>query len=168
VEIRQATLKDRPTFLSLWKDLMLEQAKAGSNIKVCDDNILAYLSLFQSYIAGSLFGFTLLAIEDGKPVGIGMGGELPPSGFYLQTTDGRTITTWGVYVLPEYRRRGIAKALQDEAHIQARRLGFDTVISSLVVGDPVSEANALNWGLKVTEHIISFPLGTSEDNQGAT
>jgi hypothetical protein len=58
--------------------------------------------------------------------------------------------------------KGIAWALQDMARPLARKQGFDTLVSSIVTTDPVSSANALNWGLKITEAIVAFPLGESE------
>jgi GNAT superfamily N-acetyltransferase len=162
MEIRQATLEDRQIFVTLWKDFMVEREKLGGAIEVCDENLLAYLSLFESYIAGSLFGFTLLAFEDEEPVGALLMGEYPPSGFNMKTKNGKTITAWGVYVRPEHRRSGIAWALQDEARVLGRRLGFDTVLSYIMSGDPVGQANALNWGFEVIESLMVFPLESSE------
>jgi GNAT superfamily N-acetyltransferase len=165
MEIRQAKLSDRQTFLNLWKEYLLDREKSGGTVLPSDDNLLAYLGLFESYIAGSLFGFTLLATEDGQVIGLGMGGEVPENGLRIETKLGRTITTWGVYVLPEYRQKGIAKTMQDRANTIAAGLGFDTVLSYLVAGEPVSKANALNWGLEILEHVIASPLGNPEDKE---
>jgi GNAT superfamily N-acetyltransferase len=108
LEIRQATLNDRATFLALWKDFLIEHVKLGGHIEICDENLLAYLGLFESYIVGSLFGGTFIAWEGEEPVGILMGGETPPGGFYTRSTRGKTCTVWGIYVVPEHRRKGIA------------------------------------------------------------
>ena len=162
MEIRTATLADRPKFLRLWKEYMIEQSKAGGSVLVCDENLIAFLGLFESYIAGSLFGFTLLAWEDDEAVGILLGGESPASGFHLQTREGKIATLWGIYVSPEHRRKGIGWALQDTARPLGRKLGFDTLLSSILTEDPVSNANALNWGAKITEYLIAFPLAESE------
>lgn len=162
MEIRTATLADRAVFLSLWKDYMIAQAKAGGPIEVCDENLLAFLGLFESYIGGSLFGATLIAWEDDTAVGLLMGGESPSSGFHLRTTAGKVCTLWGVYVQPEHRRKGIGWALQDLGPKTARKMGFDTMLSSVIASDPISSANALNWGAEVREYLITFPLAESE------
>ena len=162
MEIRQATLADRPAFLTLWKEFLIDHAKQGGVIEVCDENIRAYLGLFESYIAGGLFGGTFIAWEGDEAVGVLMGGETPPGGFYVRTTRGRTCTVWGTYIVPKHRRKGIAWALQDMARPLARKQGFDTLTSSIITSDPVSSANALNWGLKITEAIVTFPLGETE------
>jgi GNAT superfamily N-acetyltransferase len=162
MEIRQATLSDRPRFLSLWKDFIIEQAKLGSPLEVCDDNLRTYLGLFESYITGSLFGFTLLATKADETVGVLMIGETPPNGLHFITRDGTVATLWGVYVQPEHRRKGICWALQDAGRPITLQLGFNTMRSTILADDPASNANALNWGAKISQHLISFPVADSE------
>jgi len=162
MEIRTATLADRPAFLSLWKDFLIEHAKQGGHIEVCDENVLAFLGLFESYIAGGLFGATLIAWEGDEAVGLMMGGESPPGGLYIQTTRGRMYNIWGGYVRPEYRRKGISWAMLDLCPAIARKLGFDTMTSLIIPNDRVSSAHTLDWGAKVAESIAVFPLGETE------
>jgi hypothetical protein len=162
VEIRQAKLEDRPDFLRLWKEYLIDYSKAGSPIEVCDENIISFLGLFESYIAGSLFGFTLLAFEDDTPIGVLLMGENPSSGFTLRTNLGRMATLWGVYVQSDHRRGGHAWALLDQGRILSSRLGFDSMVSSVLPGDPANKDYVSSGGAKTVEHIVAFPLADVE------
>jgi GNAT superfamily N-acetyltransferase len=158
LEIRRATIKDRATFLGLWKEFMLEQEKLGSPVRVTDDNLRLYANLFESYEIGSLFGACLLAYQKDRPVGLILAGEQPPGGLPLETKYGKSATLWGVYVQPEYRRQGIAKKLQDAGPTVLRTMGFKTLFSSLIYGSEIATANALSWGVRPVETIIYCPL----------
>lgn len=159
--VHQATLKDRPAFARLWAAFLQEEFDHGSPLKGTQENLLEFVRLFETYVVGSLFGFTLLATNDdsGEAVGVLLGGERPPGGLRLDTIYGRTITLWGVYVDPGHRRSGVAWQLQGAGLDKGRALGFKTCLSAVLLGYTAGEANAFGWGALARETLIAVPLG---------
>lgn len=118
----------------------------GSVILPTEENLREFLGLFESYTVGSLHGFCLLAEPPGAPaVGCVLVGEEPGLGLHLKTTIGRLAMLWGVYVEPEWRRRGVAWKLQDDGMIHIQGWGFDTVSSQVLLSSPEAEGNAFSW-----------------------
>lgn len=147
--MRVASLRDLPLWAPLWAEYVTEYYEKGGTVPPSRANLDTFVSLYRSYVEGSLFGFPLLAEVGDSPAGVLLFGE-SPYGLGLETTRGRTGTLWGTFVKPEYRRRGISHMMQDFGFERARELGFAHCISYVRQGEPAAEANAFQWGGPVT------------------
>jgi aminoglycoside 6'-N-acetyltransferase I len=65
----------------------------------------------------------------------------------------------GIWVEPEYRRRGIGRALV--AHVEAfvRALGFREIGSDALIDNRASHAAHAAWGFSETERVVYFRKG---------
>lgn len=145
--VRLATRADREPFLNLWLDYLKENADLGSPVLPSRYNMTQYRDLFDSYTVGSLRGTPVIASTSRGGVGVLMAGE-PPGGFHLETSRGRLMEVWGVYVVPEHRRRGLAHKMQDHGRRVGIDLGFRGAVST-VADNAAARANALNWGAEI-------------------
>lgn len=146
VTVRLATLADRPAFCFVWQQLLHDQFAAGSTVEPSDHNLLEYTRLFQAYVAGSMFGFFVLAEDSaGSPVGGALLGEETGGTLNLGHTLGRMATLWGVHVVDAYRQQGVARRIQHLCIEAASALGFDSLVSTVLLDYPAGEFNAYNY-----------------------
>lgn len=158
VRLARNTPEDRESFLRLWREFLKEQEEWGGDIPPTRDNLLEYLKLYDSYLQGSLFGFCLLGEESDETMGVLLAGEFPLPFQFQSSLPGRQGQLFGVYVVPEWRRGGVAWALQDRAVEEGLRLGFRRVRSWVLWDYPAGEANALGWGAQPLARVIEFDL----------
>lgn len=157
--IAAARPSDQGVFLHLWRHYLTEQLALGGDIPPTDENLREYLRIFDSYVGGWMHGGVLIAWSSGgEPVGVLLGGERPGGWDLRSSRGGRVAWLLGVYVTPEWRRRGVAWALQDAAHTECRRLGFTEMQSTVVSGYTGGERNALGWGAQVVASVIRFDI----------
>ena len=145
--IREATRHDRPAFLQLWQEYQKEQREHGSHVHDSLANLMIHRDLFDAYVTGSLFGFCLFWTPNKmtEPQACVMAGE--PWGESRWETDlGKTATLWGVYVHPEHRGGGIGLKLERAALPVGLNMGFKTVETFVLVGNPHGERIALGFG----------------------
>jgi aminoglycoside 6'-N-acetyltransferase I len=74
--------------------------------------------------------------------------------------DGLTDTpaAWveGIFVLPDYRRRGVGQALVAEAENWARARGRTELGSDAIISNLTSLASHAAWGFEETERLVMF------------
>lgn len=138
--IRPATPDDYGAFISMWEEFLKEREAAGSVLVVSDPLIAFASDLFFRVAFGRSPGVCLIAPSKGVCL---WGPELP-----WPTKGGKTLIAQGTYVRPDFRQHGVAWALFDEALSQARSLGFDAILSSVDVGNVLSERNAAIKGFE--------------------
>ena len=143
-KVRTTRWGDRKTFLQLWRPFMEEQHAEGSMVRPSDHNLRQYCQLFESYTVGSLFGFGVLAFVDERPVGVGLFGE-DTGAINLETDFGKAGTAWGQYVDPSYRKKGIGHQMLTYCYREAMAMGFQCVITSVLLNSEAARANALNY-----------------------
>lgn len=148
IKIRSATLDDRKDFLRLWKLYLEEGQEHGGVILPNTENLLEFLRIFDSYMVGSLWGACIVAEHLGSVMGVCMGGEDFGGGAAFQTTWGKIGRVWGLYVEKDYRRMGISKKIRQVSYEHANVLGFDTIVTDVLAGDPAAKANAESWWAK--------------------
>jgi ribosomal protein S18 acetylase RimI-like enzyme len=143
MNIRLATLGDRPIFMQLWAEHMTEQEKDGSSLKATVHNLHKMLEFFEYYSDGKDYGMVYIAESAGQPVGICMSGAMLSLDDW-DTTFGKLATLWGVYVVPSHRGQGIGIKLFASTLERGLELGFDTVETYVRVenehGNRVSKA----------------------------
>lgn len=116
--VRRAAAEDVPTLTALWEAFEREEPAPTHRVGSEDDR-----AEIARYVADHL---ALLAEDDGRAVGFALAKLQPPRICFLSD----------LYVVPESRRRGIAKALIGEVSAWAAERGADTVtlVSSTSAG----------------------------------
>ena len=159
MEVILGTKDHRAVFLSLWKEFLREQYGKGGPYLPTDHNLLTFLQMYDAYDRGSLFGGCVFAREDDRWVGLLLGGEDYPNGRTPETRWGKVATTWGVYIIPEYRRKGIGLKLTQAAQQYAKDMGFDTMISTIFDSMPEAVANSNSYpGMEKRGFVVTVDL----------
>ena len=138
---------DRATFLTLWRAFLTEEFKRSRLVYADDTNMRAFLKLYDSYVMGSLNGCCLFAVDDAadETVGCILFGNDTPGGLVLHTTHGNSGNVWGMYVVPSYRKLGIAQELLKAGFNVCLELGFSSVQTHIAVGNVASDALVDTW-----------------------
>ncbi len=123
IRVRTATPRDRGLFKKLWKKLMIESFDQGDVVLPTDSNVEIYAQLFDKYTSPDFdLKGVVLFISDVAVLMWG-DGDTP-----FELSAGRPITGWGLYVEPEYRKRGISTKLYHAAFDKSRELGFEVLV----------------------------------------
>ncbi len=155
--IRLAKATDRPIFAAFWRVHLEEDESLGSPWEA-KNRLVGQLQLFSSYLEGHLFGFTLLAEEEGDPVGVLMWGE----DWTGTNTNkwGKIARFWGFYVDPDSRQKGYVKAMVRTAKTMATEMGFQTVTTTVLNGSElVADEGKVVEGFRLHSTILVMDLG---------
>ena len=153
------TREHRPVFLTLWREYLKEQYDKGGPYLATNDNLLYFLAMYDAYDTGSLFGGTRFIYDSERCIGLLMGGEDYPNGCAIETRWGKVATVWGVYIIPEYRRKGVGLKLILAAQQHAKDLGFDTMVSHITSSMKEAVANADSYpGMERHGFIVTVNL----------
>ncbi len=68
------------------------------------------------------------------------------------------VTSYGLWVHPDYRRQGIAGELQDHAHRKLRLLGFTALRSTVLVSNANGLANCQRQGYRHVGYLVELDL----------
>lgn len=136
---RKAGPIDRKLFMELWREFQKEEYELGGDILPTQFNAMQALSLFMHYVRHDYRGGVYFA-ED---VGVTMVGETPSGGFSFETRYPGYATVWGIYIRPEYRKKGISHGLLDYAREDLSQW-FDGYFSTINPSE-AAQANALNY-----------------------
>jgi len=132
--IRSATPSDYGMFISLWEEFLKTRELDGS-IVPCSEAALRFATdLFFRVTCGSIAGVCLISPSKGCNL---WAPELP-----FPTKLGRTLIAQGTFVKPDFRITGLGMGLFDRGIELAREQGFEAVLSSVDVGNALSERNA--------------------------
>jgi GNAT superfamily N-acetyltransferase len=146
--IREATRLDRPEFLRLYYDYLLEERKLGSSLPASLHNLTFFRKYFDAYTMGCLFGACLLWFPDEEPEtprGLALVGEEWETPGW-ETDLGRVCYIWGLYVEPPYRGRGVGLQLGQFGIKRGIEIGFDTVRTAVLYSNQHGENAALKFG----------------------
>jgi GNAT superfamily N-acetyltransferase len=157
--IREATLKDRPEFLRLYNEYLLEERKNGSHLPANLHNLNFFRRYFDAYVLGSLFGACLLWFPEGEeiPRGLALVGEqFDPPGW--ESDLGRSCFIWGLYVEPPYRGQEVGLQLGQFGIKRGIEMGFKTVETSVRTANNHGENAVLKFGTKpyATYHLANI------------
>ena len=131
VRLAQSGRVDRLGFLTLWRPHLEEIYAAGGDLPPTEHNHLEFLKVYDSYVAGSLWGLCTLGwvgAAEGPPHGCLLFGEEPGGWAFDTERPGRAGFLWGVHVEPDRRRQGLAWAMQDWTRHAAE--GWDSGIGT--------------------------------------
>lgn len=139
--IRQATQADFPTFLRLWLDYIQDQHEQGDPMLPTPKTISFFTLLFSAYVTGVRRGVVLLD-EDHAVMLWGEGLADSP----IDTEHDPQARSWGVYVAPGHRSKGISRALYDTAKKILREMGFKTMTTGVLIGNMVGRSSLVSEG----------------------
>ena len=123
--IREATDKDYMQICAVWKAAMEEMYIDGSEIIPTMKSVTAALTDIWQIIAGTQSGIVMLCEEDSLVVGCQV---LIEATFNVSTRFGKTMSGSGIYVDPQYRKRGIYTGMWKKSIETARERGYDTIV----------------------------------------
>ena len=124
----------------------------GSPVEPSSRSVAAHTQLFDCYDVGVLFGGALVVCDETIIVGILMWGEQPYPALDIDTNLGRCATLWGIYILPDYRNKGLGDPLMNKMFDDAKDLGFNTVSTIMQRTNPFLRGETPEEGLM--DHFI--------------
>ena len=138
----QDTRADRKLFCTLWREFLEEM----NDDPPSDYNIQAAKDLMMFYTRNEVQGIVVFAMEGDTVVGVGMAGLQPP-GIWQGFDDGYglTGTLWGIYIRPEYRRKGMSHALLDWGQTHPKMKGIKGYWASVRNTSEAAMQNALRY-----------------------
>ena len=143
VTVRMATIEDRSVFLGLWAEYLKTQEDLGDFVRATDRTLDIYDSIFVSAVSPGA-GVVVIAEDGDYPCGALMrrAVDIP-----FDTTLGKTVMSFGVYVRKEFQNQGIAKQMADIAATELRRHGFQSALTEVVKGNELSDrySNAVGY-----------------------
>ena len=131
--IREATAQDYPTFLKLWISFLENQLLMGGDVLPTPKTISFFTVVFNAYITGERRGVVLLAGDYGVSLWGEDMGESPIDCKYVPLARG-----WGIYVTPEYRRKGLSTQLYEYGARRMAEMGFSYVCGMILINNDVS------------------------------
>jgi GNAT superfamily N-acetyltransferase len=155
--IRQATQADFPTFLRLWLDYMQDQQEQGEPLLPTPKTIGFFTLLFSAYVSGARKGVVLL--DEDRAVML-WGGGLAEAPF--DTSHDPQARSWGVYVAPEHRGKGISRALYETAIKHLREMGFKTMTTGVLIGNSVGRSSLISEGFEFTHMTGALRIDETE------
>lgn len=151
--VRLAKPRDIGLFKKLWRLYLEEQTENGSLLLPVEENVDVFANIFRMYIDPTIpedaqKDGVVLFISD---VAFIMWGD---SGDMVKTKLGRTAYLWGVYVKPEYRRKGLSEMLHKEAMKHLLSMGFESLYGT-VLSQNETGFKALERGTEKEVHILA-------------
>lgn len=156
--IRQATRADFPTFLRLWLDFLQDQQEQGGDMLSTPKTISFFTLLFSAYVTGVRKGIVLLHEDCGVMLwGEGLA-DLP-----YDTQNDLCANGWGVFVSPEFRRKGISRALYQHGSKMLREMGFSTMFAGASLKNKAGQANLISEGFRFSQIGGVLRINTSKE-----
>lgn len=142
---------DYVAFMHLWENFLEESFAKGGDLPPSPRNLIFFSDLYRNYRANWERGTIVFAIDGslGPYAGVGLWGkgigESPLEFRYDKIAQG-----WGIYVLPEYRGKGISKLIRVECVKQLLARDFQVVIGSAAMGNDASYFSSEKFGFRPT------------------
>lgn len=154
---RLATLQDELHLLTLFSRMLRELAQVGHNILPTEHNIDTFTQLFMDAILVDEHGIVLAFA----------GNECIGATFFTPDvsgvdTPGRVAVAHGTYVSPDWRKQGVAQAMQRMAHSHLSQLGYTKLVSVVMKDNEAGLKSALAVGAHVVGHFTSVNLSVED------
>ena len=156
--IRQAIQADFPTFLRLWLDYMQDQQEQGEPLLPTPQTISFFTLLFTAYVSGARKGVVLL--DENRAVML-WGAGLADAPF--DTAHDPQARSWGVYVAPEHRGKGISRALYEAAKKILREMGFKTMTTGVLIENRAGRNSLISEGFTFTHMSGALRIDETEE-----
>lgn len=155
VTIRDATPKDRDIVVSMFRDMLQHAFDCGSalNLEPTAKNAGHYFDIL--ILPGILAGDPVLIAEvDGQPVAIHVCCEVRGTFDLVR----RTALAHGLFVRPDYRRRGIARRLHEHANARLRAMGVPYLDGVTDIENPGGARSAESNGMRTVGFMVRTKL----------
>lgn len=119
-----------------------ERARDGSVVRATPANLEIYTRLFHAIAENPELGVCFYDIEEEPPVWNVRALSLWGPPMVLELSLGKVCQGQFTYVLPEYRRQGLSKAMYDFGLAELKRRGFTHFAGSVEAGNSPGEASA--------------------------
>ncbi len=149
IEVIHYPSSGKPRFMQMWDRFL---AGTESQFAATRKNLFFFSHLFDAYYTGKAEGVCLTDKKQNSVLLWGNAGGDGP----LEFKRGRVASGWGVYVEPDYRRKGYASALRNAARPMLREKGFDGVIGTALAGNKAGRNSALEVGMVVVGTDVWF------------
>lgn len=153
-----ATPADIPRLTEATRQYLTEQAKLGGTVLLTPRTLDFYRDLLRSYLMGSLFGTVVIAEDpDRHLAGFALAGEptSPPS---IDTSYGKMLVVWLVWVAPEHRQSGLGLKMLLYGQPYAVSQGFETAVMHVREGNPMGQGLTESFGATPHEQAYLFDL----------
>jgi GNAT superfamily N-acetyltransferase len=150
IAIRPWQLSDEDAIKRLILDCLHETSYDGLVLAPTEENVEW---LWKTGLAWSERGEPTFVAAFG-PIDIGyvLWGESSPRGWFNR----RVCYGWGTYVIPVWRRHGVASALREKALKVARERGYDCVVGTAF--SPVGLGSSLHDGFRIVGQHVEYRL----------
>ncbi len=151
---RLATLEDELHITTAFSRMLRELEPLGHDVLPTNDNVSAYWEkVFKPALEAELHG-VVLAFSGGECIGATL---YTPEVIDLDVPPLR-VTAHGLYVVPGWRAKGVAGALQKMAHQHLACLDFKCIVTHILLANGNGLANAVREGYKHAGYVVRLNL----------
>lgn len=156
---------DLSAFDEMLRRYLMEEAKAGSPVRMTRRTLDFYRDLARGYLIGSDFGVLVFAQDDSavgpQPVGFALAGG-SPFFTWIDTEHGKTATVWIAWTEPRFRKQGVGIGMLAFGEPRLLELGFEIAAMSVREGNPGGDKLSLAFGAQPIERFYHYTLGGTE------
>jgi GNAT superfamily N-acetyltransferase len=153
IKFRVGIARERGLFRKLWKEFLEEEYEKGKGnpitIMPTEKNLDTYCYLFDQYTSDAVPGFALFYREDAVHL-CGYNGV----GFETEKGDAKTAQSFGTYVRPAFRGKGISGLIYLKSEEICKQKDMPIIVGSVRSSnkESMSSVEKANW--KVYGHIL--------------
>ena len=160
IEVRKAEPSERGDFMRLWKQFIIEDLANGGDILPSERNLKQMVALWMLYESKELPGINVAAFDGDQLIGVTMTGQTPSGSFWLESPRGVSVTIWGEYVLPAYRRRGVSHKMLNLTLEYITKFEGIYFAYTTVQPNVAATSNALRFGATIAGQQVIYEFGS--------
>jgi hypothetical protein len=156
---------DLSAFDEMLRRYLMEEAKAGSPVRMTRRTLDFYRDLARGYLIGAEAGLLVFAEDETavwpQPTGFTLAGAGPWL-TWIDTEHGKTATVWITWMEPRFRKKGAALGMLAFGEPKLLDLGFEVAAMSVREENPSGQKLSLAFGAQPIERFYHYALGVTE------